>query len=51
MRDSKQRKPIHWAVHFPGVDNTTVWSGRASGSQIELRTEYCGFTVREHFGI
>jgi FMN-dependent oxidoreductase (nitrilotriacetate monooxygenase family) len=30
------RKPIHLAAHFPGVNNTTVWSDPASGSQIEF---------------
>ncbi|MEU8222753.1 NtaA/DmoA family FMN-dependent monooxygenase [Kribbella sp. NPDC048915] len=27
-------KQIHLAAHFPGVNNTTVWSDPASGSQI-----------------
>jgi len=27
-------KPIHLAVHFPGVNNTTVWSDPAAGSHI-----------------
>lgn len=30
------RKPIHLAAHFPGVNNTTVWSDPASGSQIDF---------------
>jgi len=51
MRHSKQRKPIHLAAHFPGVDNTTVRSDQASANQIEFRAEYRGFTVREHIGI
>lgn len=29
-------KQIHLAAHFPGVNNTTVWSDPASGSQIEF---------------
>jgi FMN-dependent oxidoreductase (nitrilotriacetate monooxygenase family) len=29
-------KRIHLAAHFPGVNNTTVWSDPASGSQIEF---------------
>jgi FMN-dependent oxidoreductase (nitrilotriacetate monooxygenase family) len=28
--------PIHLAVHFPGVNNTTVWSDPEAGSQIEF---------------
>jgi len=30
------RKPIHLAAHFPGVNNTTVWTDPAAGSQIEF---------------
>ncbi|MEU6159210.1 NtaA/DmoA family FMN-dependent monooxygenase [Streptomyces sp. NPDC047130] len=29
-------KRVHLAVHFPGVNNTTVWSDPASGSQIDF---------------
>jgi FMN-dependent oxidoreductase (nitrilotriacetate monooxygenase family) len=29
-------KPIHLAVHFPGVNNTTVWSDPEAGSHIEF---------------
>ncbi|MBO0822155.1 MAG: LLM class flavin-dependent oxidoreductase, partial [Nocardiopsaceae bacterium] len=29
-------KRIHLAAHFPGVNNTTVWSDPAAGSQIEF---------------
>jgi FMN-dependent oxidoreductase (nitrilotriacetate monooxygenase family) len=36
MREGKQRKQIHLAAHFPGVNNTTVWSDPSSGSQIEF---------------
>nr|WP_090276066.1 NtaA/DmoA family FMN-dependent monooxygenase [Mycolicibacterium komanii]CRL69208.1 nitrilotriacetate monooxygenase family FMN-dependent oxidoreductase [Mycolicibacterium komanii] len=35
-REGKERKPIHLAAHFPGVNNTTVWSDPDSGSQIEF---------------
>jgi FMN-dependent oxidoreductase (nitrilotriacetate monooxygenase family) len=31
-----KRKPIHLAAHFPGVNNTTVWTDPAAGSQIEF---------------
>ena len=30
------RKQIHLAAHFPGVNNTTVWSDPDSGSHIEF---------------
>jgi FMN-dependent oxidoreductase (nitrilotriacetate monooxygenase family) len=30
------RKPIHLAAHFPGVNNTTVWTDPGAGSQIEF---------------
>ncbi len=33
---SKPIKPIHLAAHFPGVNNTTVWSDPAAGSHIEF---------------
>jgi FMN-dependent oxidoreductase (nitrilotriacetate monooxygenase family) len=33
---SKPVKTIHLAAHFPGVNNTTVWSDPASGSHIEF---------------
>ena len=36
VREGKRRKPIHLAAHFPGVNNTTVWSDPDSGSQIEF---------------
>ncbi|MBM9465667.1 NtaA/DmoA family FMN-dependent monooxygenase [Nakamurella leprariae] len=35
MTDSP-RKQIHLAAHFPGVNNTTVWTDPASGSQIDF---------------
>ncbi|GAA0924811.1 NtaA/DmoA family FMN-dependent monooxygenase [Nonomuraea longicatena] len=30
------RKQVHLAAHFPGVNNTTVWSDPRSGSQIDF---------------
>lgn len=33
---TKPRKQIHLAAHFPGVNNTTVWSDPASGSHIDF---------------
>lgn len=33
---SKPVKQIHLAAHFPGVNNTTVWSDPESGSHIEF---------------
>jgi FMN-dependent oxidoreductase (nitrilotriacetate monooxygenase family) len=38
MREGKQRKPIHLAAHFPGVNNTTVWTDTSAGSQIEFES-------------
>jgi FMN-dependent oxidoreductase (nitrilotriacetate monooxygenase family) len=35
---SKPIKQIHLAAHFPGVNNTTVWSDPASGSHIEFKS-------------
>ena len=35
-REGKHRKPVHLAAHFPGVNNTTVWTDPASGSQVEF---------------
>ncbi|SER31915.1 NtaA/DmoA family FMN-dependent monooxygenase [Microlunatus flavus] len=32
----KPRKQIHLAAHFPGVNNTTVWSDPAAGSHIDF---------------
>ena len=32
------KKQIHLAAHFPGVNNTTVWSDPASGSHIEFES-------------
>ncbi len=32
------RKPIHLAAHFPGVNNTTVWTDPSAGSQIEFES-------------
>jgi FMN-dependent oxidoreductase (nitrilotriacetate monooxygenase family) len=36
------QKQVHLAAHFPGVNNTTVWSDPAAGSHIE-------FSSFEHF--
>ncbi len=36
--DGKPRKTIHLAAHFPGVNNTTVWSDPRSGSHIEFES-------------
>src|SRR2546423_3778319 len=33
---TKPAKQIHLAAHFPGVNNTTVWTDPAAGSQIEF---------------
>ncbi len=33
---SKPAKQVHLAAHFPGVNNTTVWSDPRSGSHIEF---------------
>ncbi|WP_035804547.1 NtaA/DmoA family FMN-dependent monooxygenase [Kitasatospora mediocidica] len=33
---SKPVKQIHLAAHFPGVNNTTVWSDPAAGSQVDF---------------
>ncbi len=35
---TKPVKQIHLAAHFPGVNNTTVWSDPAAGSQIEFES-------------
>ena len=32
------RKMVHLAAHFPGVNNTTVWTDPAAGSQIEFES-------------
>ena len=36
IREGKYRKQIHLAAHFPGVNNTTVWSDTSAGSQIDF---------------
>ncbi len=38
MREGRRRKPIHLAAHFPGVNNTTVWTDPSAGSQIEFES-------------
>lgn len=35
-REGKYRKQVHLAAHFPGVNNTTVWSDPTAGSQIDF---------------
>lgn len=35
---SPPRKQLHLAAHFPGVNNTTVWSDPTSGSQTDFRS-------------
>ena len=35
---TKPRKQVHLAAHFPGVNNTTVWSDPRSGSHIEFES-------------
>ena len=39
---SNDKRQVHLAAHFPGVNNTTVWADPESGSHIE----FAGF---EHF--
>jgi len=34
--DGRPRKQIHLGAHFPGVNNTTVWTDPRSGSQIDF---------------
>jgi FMN-dependent oxidoreductase (nitrilotriacetate monooxygenase family) len=36
IREGRYRKQIHLAAHFPGVNNTTVWSDPSSGSQVDF---------------
>jgi FMN-dependent oxidoreductase (nitrilotriacetate monooxygenase family) len=36
--NGKPLKQIHLAAHFPGVNNTTVWSDPRSGSHIEFES-------------
>jgi FMN-dependent oxidoreductase (nitrilotriacetate monooxygenase family) len=36
IREGKHRKPIHLAAHFPGVNNTTVWTDPSAGSQVDF---------------
>src|SRR5437763_6165829 len=33
---SRAQKQVHLAAHFPGVNNTTVWSDPRAGSHIEF---------------
>lgn len=34
--ETQSRKQVHLAAHFPGVNNTTVWSDPRSGSHIDF---------------
>jgi FMN-dependent oxidoreductase (nitrilotriacetate monooxygenase family) len=36
LRSASSPKQIHLAAHFPGVNNTTVWSDPQAGSHIEF---------------
>jgi len=36
VREGNNRKTIHLATHFPGVNNTTVWTEPGAGSQIDF---------------
>ncbi|MDJ0109058.1 LLM class flavin-dependent oxidoreductase, partial [Rhodococcus erythropolis] len=36
MTQNRIRKQVHLGAHFPGVNNTTVWTDPASKSQIEF---------------
>ncbi|MFI0775976.1 NtaA/DmoA family FMN-dependent monooxygenase [Streptomyces sp. NPDC021212] len=36
MNDRQQPRQIHLGAHFPGVNNTTVWTDPRSGSQIDF---------------
>ncbi|MCF2528766.1 NtaA/DmoA family FMN-dependent monooxygenase [Yinghuangia soli] len=36
--NDRPRKRIHLAAHFPGVNNTTVWSDPRSGSHIDFKS-------------
>ncbi|OBF68085.1 F420-dependent methylene-tetrahydromethanopterin reductase [Mycobacterium sp. 852002-51971_SCH5477799-a] len=38
VREADHRKQIHLGAHFPGVNNTTVWSDPSAGSQIEFES-------------
>ncbi|GAA1457575.1 NtaA/DmoA family FMN-dependent monooxygenase [Williamsia maris] len=38
MSSPTPRKQVHLAAHFPGVNNTTVWSDPAAGSHIEFES-------------
>ncbi|WP_067848002.1 NtaA/DmoA family FMN-dependent monooxygenase [Nocardia lijiangensis] len=38
MSPGKPRKTVHLAAHFPGVNNTTVWSDPDSKSQIDFES-------------
>ncbi|MCX5205282.1 NtaA/DmoA family FMN-dependent monooxygenase [Streptomyces sp. NBC_00237] len=48
---SKPLKQIHLAAHFPGVNNTTVWSDPSAGSHIEFSSfvEFAQIAERAKF--
>ena len=37
---TKPLKQVHLAAHFPGVNNTTVWSDPRSGSHIAYESPF-----------
>ncbi|MBT0566900.1 NtaA/DmoA family FMN-dependent monooxygenase [Williamsia sp. CHRR-6] len=47
---SRPRKQVHLAAHFPGVNNTTVWSDPAAGSHIEF-SSFQHFTASAERGL
>ena len=44
MTLDRSQRQIHLAAHFPGVNNTTVWTDPTAGSQVLvlLRRELAG---------
>ena len=48
---TKPLKQVHLAAHFPGVNNTTVWSDPAAGSHIEFESfkEFAQIAERGRF--
>lgn len=38
VRETRPRKEIHLAAHFPGVNSTTVWFDPSAGSQIDFES-------------
>ena len=35
---TEQHRQVHFAAHFPGVNQQTIWSDPAAGSQIEFES-------------